>query len=109
MPESRTFSPVNGGDYGQWNGALTDFAAELRFMAVNRRYAVTPFVGIVIPTHHYETDGHSAIGRDLREYQVGLNVGWHVGEIIPNLILNLNLTGILGLNWALLILRLELR
>ena len=44
---------------------------------------MTPFVAVVIPTHHYETRGHSAVGRDLSELQVGVNVGRDLGDIIP--------------------------
>jgi hypothetical protein len=50
---------------------------------MSRHLFVTPFVAAVIPTHHYETRGHTAVGRDLRELQVGVNVGRDLEEIIP--------------------------
>jgi hypothetical protein len=60
-----------------------DAAVGVRYNVTSRHLFVTPFVAAVIPTHHYETRGHTAVGRDLRELQVGVNVGRDLNEIIP--------------------------
>ena len=37
----------------------------------------------MIPTHHYETRGHTAVGRDVHELQIGVNVGRDLEDFIP--------------------------
>jgi hypothetical protein len=62
-------------DNGSYHPAFQDARLTLRYNALNRRTVVTPFIGVAIPTHHYETRGHSAVGRGLRELLIGVNVG----------------------------------
>jgi len=63
-------------DDGSWNGGVQDFSLGLRYMAVRAPVVITPSIGVTLPTHSYETLGHSAIGHGLNELQVGLNLGW---------------------------------
>ena len=70
-------------DTGVYHPTFQDAAVGVRNNVMSRHLFVTPFVAAVIPTHHYETRGHTAVGRDLRELQVGVNVGRDLEEIIP--------------------------
>jgi hypothetical protein len=70
-------------DTGVYHPTFQDIAVGVRYNVMSRHLFVTPFVAAVIPTHHYETRGHTAVGRDLRELQVGMNVGRDLEEIIP--------------------------
>ena len=46
---------------------------------------VTPFVEVVIPSHHYESLGQAAAGRDLRALVVGAAVGGFADDLLPGL------------------------
>ena len=70
-------------DTGVYHPTFQDAAIGIRYNVLSRDLMVTPFVAAVIPTHHYETRGHTAVGRDLRELQVGVNVGRDLEGIIP--------------------------
>jgi len=71
-------------DTGFYHPTFQDLRIGLRYnVLASRKLVVTPFVATVIPTHHYETRGHTAVGRDLRELQIGVNVGRDLGELIP--------------------------
>jgi hypothetical protein len=70
-------------DTGIYHPTFQDAAVGVRYNVTSRHLFVTPFVTVVIPTHHYETRGHTAVGRDLREVQLGVNVGRDLEEIIP--------------------------
>lgn len=70
-------------DTGTYHPTFQDALVGFRYNVTSRHLFVTPFVAAVLPTHHYETRGHSAVGRDLRELQVGVNVGRDLEEIIP--------------------------
>jgi hypothetical protein len=70
-------------DTGVYHPTFQDAVVGVRYNVMSRHLYVTPFVAAVVPTHHYETRGHTAVGRDLRELQVGVNVGRDLEEIIP--------------------------
>jgi len=70
-------------DTGAYHPTFQDTAFGIRYGLMSRHLFVTPFVAVVIPTHHYETRGHTAVGRDLRELQFGVNVGRDLEKIIP--------------------------
>ena len=70
-------------DTGKYHPTFQDLLIGFRYNATSRHLVVTPFVAASIPTHHYETRGHTAVGRDLRELQVGVNVGRDLEKIIP--------------------------
>jgi hypothetical protein len=70
-------------DTGVYHPMFQDALVGVRYNVTSRGLFVTPFVAASIPTHHYETRGHTAVGRDLRELQVGVNVGRDLEEIIP--------------------------
>lgn len=62
-------------DEGAYNLGPQDFRADLRYSAMELPIAITPFVALVVPSHDYEFFGHSAIGLNMPELQVGTYVG----------------------------------
>jgi hypothetical protein len=70
-------------DDGRYHGTFQDFRAEVKYNAVKGPLMFTPFFGLVIPSHSYVTFGHSAPGKDLREYHVGANVGRLLNPLLP--------------------------
>jgi hypothetical protein len=70
-------------DTGFYHPTFQDLRIGVRYNVLSRQFVVTPFIAVVIPTHHYETRGHTAVGRDVRELQFGVNVGRDLEGIIP--------------------------
>lgn len=70
-------------DTGFYHPTFQDARIGIRYKLLSRQFVVTPLIAVTIPTHHYETRGHSAVGRDLRELQIGVNVGRDLEGIIP--------------------------
>ena len=70
-------------DNGAYHGTFQDFHAAVKYNAVRGATMFTPFFELTLPTHHYETFGHSAPGKYLREYRVGANVGRLLNPILP--------------------------
>jgi hypothetical protein len=70
-------------DTGFYHPTFQDLRVGLRYNVLNRQVVLTPFIATVIPTHHYETRGHTAVGRDLHELQIGVNVGRDLENLIP--------------------------
>ena len=71
-------------DTGFYHPTFQDLRVGIRYNVLARQLVVTPFIATVIPTHHYETRGHTAVGRDLHELQIGVNVGRDLQKIIPH-------------------------
>lgn len=69
-------SGESGADDGEYHGTVTDFHAEFRYAVNHKNFAFTPFAGVVIPTHQYETVGHAAPGRGLWQLPVGFGLGY---------------------------------
>ena len=70
-------------DTGFYHPTFQDARIGVRYNLLSRQLVVTPTIVAVIPTHDYETRGHTAVGRNLRELQFGVNVGRDLGEVIP--------------------------
>jgi hypothetical protein len=63
-------------DTGQYHSTLQDARIALRYqLRPDGEWAITPVIGAILPTHNYETRGHSAPGRGLKALQLGLGVG----------------------------------
>jgi hypothetical protein len=67
-------------DDGSYHGTFQDFRAGVRYNIVPTPVELTPFFELVIPTHAYETFGHAAPGKHLKEGRVGTNVGRWMGN-----------------------------
>ena len=74
-PDPSPVSGLKGNDDGHYHSTWQDYHAELRYNLLNAAFVVTPFVGAVIPTHHYAVLAEAGQGRDLHEAQIGINVG----------------------------------
>lgn len=70
-------------DTGSYHPTLQNLTIGARYNIRSRPLVVTPFVATVIPTHDYETRGHSAVGRGLRELRMGVNVGRDLEGLLP--------------------------
>lgn len=70
-------------DDGRYHGGVQDLRFELRHNVLKGPLAVTPFVGTILPSRDYTFYGHGAIGRDLKELQVGASVARVLDPFIP--------------------------
>ena len=66
-----------------YHGAFQDLRVEVRRMFEAPRFAVTPFVGVSFPTHHYETRGEAVPGRRRFELQLGASASSSLGSALP--------------------------
>jgi len=71
-------------DDGAYHGAFQDLGGELSFMALQGRWVVTPFVGFQVPSHSYEYNAQTAVGRRLWDLRIGTNVGGRLDPILPD-------------------------
>ncbi len=62
---------IDNGDYHQ---QFQDASVGVRYLAVSDPLAVIPFVRLTLPTHDYINVGHSAVGRGLKQLQIGTNL-----------------------------------
>ena len=73
-------------DNGTYHGTFQDMYFGTRFkLFESAPFAMTPFVEVIIPSHHYESLGQSAAGRDLRALVVGAAVGGFADSVTPGL------------------------
>jgi hypothetical protein len=75
---------VTAQDDGNWHSRFQDVTSELRYRVTEGSWVVTPFAGLVVPTHDYPSYGHSAAGRDLVEGRFGLTVGRLLDPLLPD-------------------------
>jgi len=73
--------PIDNGDY---HGALQDLHVGFRYNVRAHPVVLTPFLAVAFPSHHYEHFAHSAVGTDLWEVQMGVNVGRRLTPVLPN-------------------------
>src|SRR5439155_21454761 len=67
---------------GSSHSTFQDVHLDLRYNVLRdsrrrglRDLAITPFFSFIVPSHGYVFDAESALGRDLREYALGVSVG----------------------------------
>ena len=70
-------------DTGHYHPTFQDALIGIRYNVLSRQLVVTPMIAVALPTHHYETRGHTAVGRNVRELHLGVNVGRDLEDIIP--------------------------
>jgi hypothetical protein len=70
-------------DDGTWHSTVTDLQLLVSYQALGGPVGLAPYAGLVIPTHDYETFGHSAPGRGLNELWLGFFAGTSLHEWIP--------------------------
>ena len=81
-PHSHFDSPTRLDD-GTYHGVFQDFRFAAHYNLWRGDVMVTPFVTLVLPSHRYDTFGHAAPGRDLREFQLGFNLGRQLRPLLP--------------------------
>jgi len=74
-------------DNGQYHSGFQDFRFDFRYNITRKRLVLTPFVGTIMPSHDYIYFAHSAVGRDLRQLQVGLYGAKMLDAVVPGLFL----------------------
>ena len=77
--------PVQEWDDGSYHGTFQDFRVAARFRLLRRPVAITPFVAAIVPSHHYPSTAHAAVGKDLRALVVGGAAGGFLDSIVPGL------------------------
>jgi hypothetical protein len=75
--------PGSDADDGDYHGTFQDFRIQALYQALLEPVALAPFVAAVIPSHSYTYLAHSAVGRDLHEYLVGVHFGADLGRVLP--------------------------
>lgn len=83
---------VTAEDEGDWHSRFQDVTTELRFRVTPGSLAVTPFVGLVVPTHDYPFYGHGAAGRKLVEGRFGVAAGRLLDPLLPDAYLQVRYT-----------------
>jgi hypothetical protein len=70
-------------DDGTYHGSFQDFRFGVRFNVRARPLMITTFAEGIIPSHHYESRGHSVVGQDLRVLVLGTSLARSFEPIIP--------------------------
>lgn len=70
-------------DDGTLHGTLQDFHVGVRAIASARGLFVTPFVLVAIPSHHYQLEGHTSVGKGKGELTTGVFAGRDLGPALP--------------------------
>jgi hypothetical protein len=73
--QSGTGKPEGPTDDGTFHGNFKDARFRVRYMALNGSWVLTPSATVVLPITDYPIKGHAAIGRKLKELQLGVNFG----------------------------------
>lgn len=66
-----------------WNSSFQDFTLVLRYRLFDDPWAVTPLLRVILPSHGYNTQGEAVVGRNLREFQVGLEAALRLAGFLP--------------------------
>jgi hypothetical protein len=71
-----------------WQSGWQDFGVTARYNLVggaSGAFVLTPSVSLGVPSHDYNFRGEAALGRDLREGRIGVDVGRRLKEISSSL------------------------
>jgi hypothetical protein len=85
IPHPQPLYPgVNPLDNGSYHAVLQDFRFSARYNVVKKRgFALTPFVGSIVPSHDYTIFAHAAAGRNLNELQFGVSAAKVFESVLP--------------------------
>ena len=72
-------------DNGQYHGTFQDFRVGVRYNVTRHPLVITPFTEAIIPSHHYPSLAHAAVGKDLRAYIIGGAVGGFFDALLPRM------------------------
>src|SRR5579862_899184 len=69
-----------------WHDGIQDFSFSARYSLLPEGWlAVTPIVAAVLPSQNYNYRGEAALGRNLREVRLGVDVGQRLDRVLRNL------------------------
>lgn len=71
-------------DDGSYHGTFQNYSFNVRYQALRDPVVVTPFVAANIPSHDYQFLAHSAAGRGVDEYLVGVSLGRRLDPILSD-------------------------
>jgi hypothetical protein len=71
-------------DDERYHGSAQDLRFDVRYNLTRDRVVLTPYVAVIVPTHDYVFLAHSAVGRQLREVQVGVYAARLLDPLLPN-------------------------
>lgn len=74
-------------DDGSMHGSVQDLQFDARYALVRGDFLVTPFAAFRYPATDYETMGHTAPGRGLKELEMGVSAG-HQVMALPNAVIS---------------------
>ena len=77
--------PPQEWDDKTYHGTFQDFRISTRYNLTTRPLATTPFVEYIVPSHHYPSLAHAAVGKDLRALVVGGAIGGFFDPFLPRL------------------------
>jgi len=77
--------PPQEWDDGEYHGTFQDFRLGVRYNVTRHPFAITPFGEAVIPSHHYPSLAHAAVGKDMRAYVAGVAVGGFFDAFLPRM------------------------
>jgi hypothetical protein len=77
--------PPREWDDGTFHGAFQDFRIGARYNIRTHPIAITPFGEVIIPSHHYQSIAHAAVGKDLRALVIGLSAGGFLDAVLPRM------------------------
>ena len=70
-------------DDGSYHTTMTDMRLEAHYQLALEPVALAPYIAYVAPTHHYQTLGHAAPGRELHEIWMGVVAGKSLDRYVP--------------------------
>jgi opacity protein-like surface antigen len=84
-PITPDFSQASPLDDGRYHSAFQDLRFDIRYNVTKKGMVLTPFIGTATPSHDYGYYGHTVVGKDLNEMQVGLSGAKMLDAILPGL------------------------
>ena len=72
-------------DTGAYHSTFQDLRFGVSYNLTKKWLVVTPFIGTITPSHDYEYFAHSAVGRDIRELQIGAYWAKLLDPVLPGL------------------------
>jgi hypothetical protein len=66
-----------------WNSSFQDFSFAARYRFGTDTWAVTPVARYGLPSHDYPYAGEAVVGKNLNEFQIGVNGGLKLADLLP--------------------------
>jgi hypothetical protein len=66
-----------------WQSSLQDFSLSARYRLGSDVWAVTPVARYGLPSHDYPYAGEAVVGKNLNEFNIGVNAGLKLADLLP--------------------------